>query len=263
MNEVLQAAVAGLALDMGLAVVCWLGSVWRRDASLVDRFWSGLVFGPAIIYAAFVVGEGARAAALLAGGSIWAIRLGAYVTWRNWGHGEDRRYQAIRERNQPGFEWKSLYLVFCLQAVLAWIVSWPFLAGIAGPRPVSIVDLAGLALALFGVVFEAVADAQLACFKSDLAHRGKVMDGGLWRYSRHPNYFGEACVWWGFSLVGWSASGLAGLASLASALVMTVLLLKVSGVTLLEKDIGRRRPEYRGYVDRTNAFWPGPPRRRA
>jgi len=191
---------------------------------------------------------------------LWAVRLAAYVSWRNWGHGEDRRYQAIRARNGPSFPLTSLFYVFFLQAMLAWLVSLPFLAVLARPGAWSALDAIGAAIAGLGFVFEAVGDQQLAAFKGDPANRGKVMDRGVWRYSRHPNYFGECCVWWGFFLMAVPAGGWW---SIVSPLVMTGLLLKVSGVALLEKDIGERRPAYRDYIARTNAFFPGPPKKAA
>ena len=198
---------------------------------------------------------------MLALGSAWALRLALFITWRNWGHGEERRYQAIRERNQPGYRFKSLYLVFLLQAVLAWVVSAPFLPGVAAAPPLNVLDCVGFALAAFGIVFEAIGDAQMARFKADPGHKGQVMDRGLWRYTRHPNYFGEACIWWGLWLAALAGAGWAGAWSIVSPLLMTVLLLKVSGVKLLEKDIAERRPAYRDYIARTNAFVPGPVRR--
>ena len=150
--------------------------------------------------------------------------------------------------------------MFGLQAVLAWIVSLSLFAGFTGPVPLGWLDIIGLAIAAAGILIEAVADAQLARFKANPASKGQVMDRGLWRYSRHPNYFGEFCVWWGFFLIGLSAGGLAAGWTLVSPLLMSVLLLKVSGVALLEADIGSRRPAYRDYVARTNAFFPGPPK---
>ena len=130
-----------------------------------------------------------------------------------------------------------------------------------GSNPFGWLDAAGLALATFGIVFEAVGDAQMARFKADTANRGQVMDRGLWRYTRHPNYFGEACLWWGLWCVALGGSGWGGAWTMVSPLLMTVLLLRVSGVTLQEKDITERRPAYRDYIARTNAFVPGPPRR--
>ncbi|HEY2188831.1 MAG TPA: DUF1295 domain-containing protein [Caldimonas sp.] len=254
MSPVFGAAGLGLATSAVLAFVTWLASVRQRDASLVDRVWSLLVALPFVADAAVLGWHAPRATVVALLLAVWAVRLAAYLTWRNWGHGEDRRYQAIRARNEPNFALKSLVLVFLLQALLAWIVSLPLLAVLAEPRPWSLLDSAGAAVVAFGIVFEAVGDQQLARFKDDPASRGRVLDRGLWRYSRHPNYFGEFCVWWGFFLMALPA----GWWSVASPLVMSVLLLKVSGVVLLEQDIGERRPAYRDYVARTNAFFPGP-----
>ena len=189
--------------------------------------------------------------------AIWALRLAIYIAARNWGHPEDYRYQAIRRRNDPGFTFKSLYLVFFLQAGLAWVISLPLLGAILGTAPLGWLDVAGVLLWLLGFVFEAGGDWQLARFKADPANRGKVMDRGFWRYTRHPNYFGDFSVWWGFFLIGLSAGAWW---ALPGPLLMSVLLLRVSGVALLEKSIGKRRPGYEDYVRRTNAFFPWLPK---
>jgi len=147
--------------------------------------------------------------------------------------------------------------VFSLQAVLAAIVSLPLLASLASARPINLLDVLGAAAFITGMLFESVSDWQLARFKADARNRGHVLDTGLWRYTRHPNYFGEFCVWWGFYLM---ALGAGGWWTILSPMLMSLLLLKVSGVVLLEKDIGERRPPYRAYVARTNAFFPGPTR---
>ncbi|HEY1313230.1 MAG TPA: DUF1295 domain-containing protein, partial [Steroidobacteraceae bacterium] len=190
--------------------------------------------------------------------TVWALRLSFYITVRNWGHGEDRRYVAIRARNEPNFPLKSLYLVFALQAGLAWIISLPLLAGILSDAPWGAFDVLGAAFWVVGFSFEAGGDWQLARFKSDPANHGQVMDRGFWRFTRHPNYFGDFCVWWGFYLIAASAGAWW---SIIAPLLMSVLLMRVSGVTLLEKDIGERRPKYADYVRRTNAFFPGLPKR--
>ncbi len=257
----LHAAWAGLAASVALAVATWVASVVRHDVSLVDRTWSLMVTVPACVYAVELPATGPAADRLpwvLVLMAAWALRLAYYVTRRNWGHGEDRRYQAIRDRNQPNFAFKSLYLVFALQAVLAWWVSAPALAAFGGERAFGVFDIIGLAIGFGGLAIEATADAQMARFKADPKHHGQVMDRGLWRYSRHPNYFGECCVWWGLGCVALASGG--GVWAFVSPLIMTVLLLKVSGVSLLEKDIVERRPAYRDYIARTNAFIPGPPR---
>jgi len=253
--------LAGLALIVGLALLTWLASLRQRDASLADRAWPAFIGGSALAYAALLPASGARSLCMMVLAVAWALRLGLYITLRNRGHGEDRRYQQMRERNQPHFGLKSLYLVFGLQAVLGWIVTAPLLAGMAGMRPFGGLDAAGASLAAFGIFFEAIADAQMARFKSRPAQSARVMDSGLWRYSRHPNYFGEACVWWGLWLMALSGAGWAGAWSVISPALMTLLLLRVSGVSLLEQDIGERRPAYQAYIARTNAFIPGPPRK--
>ncbi len=247
----------GLIAMLGFGT--WLASLARKDVSLVDRVWSVFIVGGGFSYALAWPALTDRALWMLAIGVAWALRLAIYITVRNWGHGEDRRYREIRARNDPGFAFKSLYLVFALQAVLALIVSTPFLAGAIGGRPMGWLDGLGLSVAAFGVVFEGVADWQMSRFKADPASRGQVMDRGLWGTTRHPNYFGECCVWWGLFLVA-LASG-EGVWTVVSPLLITVLLLKVSGVTLLEKDMAERRPAYREYMQRTNAFFPGWPRR--
>lgn len=250
-------ASAGLGASAAIAVLAWLASLPKRDASLVDRVWSLMVGGAGVAFALALPAPAGRGLAMLALAALWALRLAAYITWRNRGHGEDRRYQAIRARNEPHFAVKSLYLVFLLQGVLAWVVALPLLAGLAGPAGWGWLDGLGLVLALAGLACEALADAQLARFKSDPAQRGGVMDRGLWRYSRHPNYFGECCVWWGLGLMALAAGAWW---ALVSPLLMTLLLLKVSGVALLERDIGQRRPGYADYMVRTQAFVPGRPR---
>ncbi|MFL6699446.1 MAG: DUF1295 domain-containing protein [Vitreoscilla sp.] len=261
-STLLPVALCGLALIAVLGLGTWIASVVRHDASLVDRMWSLMIAGPALVYAGQTSWTSPRAIAVQVLVLAWGLRLSAYITWRNWGHGEDRRYQAIRQRNQPHFALKSLVLVFALQMVLAWIVSAPTLAALAGDRRFGALDAAGLVVALVGFLFEAIGDAQMAAFKREVANRGRVMDRGLWRYTRHPNYFGEACFWWGIWLIALAAGGLGAAWTVLSPLLMTVLLLKVSGVAMLEKDIGERRPAYREYIARTNAFIPGPPRRK-
>ena len=222
-----SAALAGLAFTVGALLVTWVASLVRRDASLVDRVWSLAIVGAGWTFFLQTPDAGPRPLWMLVLGSLWALRLSLFITWRNWGHGEDRRYQQIRERNQPNFAVKSLYLVFLLQAVLAWVVASPFLAALGVHPPWGVLDVAGLALAAFGIVFEAIGDAQMARFKADPAHQGQVMDRGLWRYTRHPNYFGEACVWWGLWLVALGGAGWGAAWSVVSPLLMTVLLLKV------------------------------------
>jgi len=252
-----DAWLSGLAVMMAAAGLTWLASVAMRNVTIVDSLWSLLFVLGAWTYARVVDLPGPRVTLLLVLVTAWGLRLALYLSWRNLGHEEDRRYQAIRRRNEPNFAFKSLYLVFGLQAVLAWVISLPLVGAVAVPGPLGPLDYLGAALCVVGLVFEAGGDWQLARFKRDPANAGKVMDRGLWRYTRHPNYFGDFCVWWGFYAI---ALGAGAWWSFVGPLLMTYLLLKVSGVRLLERDIGRRRPEYAEYVRRTNAFFPGPPK---
>jgi steroid 5-alpha reductase family enzyme len=253
----LSAYLLGFAVMLGLAAVTWLVSLVKRDVSIVDSMWSIFFLAAALVYAGAHPEVLPRNALVLVLVVVWALRLAGYLTWRNWGEPEDHRYQKIRANNQPHFALKSLYLIFGLQAALAWVVSLPLLAAIASSRPLGLFDYAGAALAVFGILFETIGDWQLARFKANSANRGRVLDTGLWRYTRHPNYFGECCVWWGFYLIALSAGGWW---SVVAPLLMTLLLLKVSGVAMLERDIGERRPAYRDYIACTNALLPGPPR---
>ncbi|MBS0342874.1 MAG: DUF1295 domain-containing protein [Proteobacteria bacterium] len=261
MTEPILCAFSGLAASVFLALLAWLSSLHLHDASIVDPFWPCMIFAAGLAYAGCLPPSGERGILTLLLALAWALRLGGHLAWRRRAHpGEDRRYQAIRARHEPGFGFKSLYLVFGLQAVLAWCVSMPLGVAWAAHRPWHLPDLVGASLAAFGLIFEAVADAQLAAFRCNPAAAGQVMDRGLWRYSRHPNYFGEACFWWGLGMLAVSGSGWAGAWSLLSPLLMTVLLLKVSGVGLLEADLLERRGQaYRDYVARTPAFFPGRP----
>jgi steroid 5-alpha reductase family enzyme len=246
--------VLGLPAMLAAGLLAWVIASARRNVGLVDIFWSLFFLVAALTYASGVGHLGTRAVLVLALVTAWALRLAIYLALRNWSKPEDHRYLAIRARNEPGFAMKSLYLVFGLQVALAWIISLPLAAAITSKSAFGALDAAGLALSVFGIAYESVADIQLAAFKSRLANSGKVMDLGLWRYSRHPNYFGECCVWWGFYLIALSAGAWW---CLFSPLLMTTLLLKVSGVALLEETIGERRPAYRDYIARTNAFLPG------
>jgi steroid 5-alpha reductase family enzyme len=240
-----------------LALIAWGIATARRNVGLVDIFWPLFFLSALTVYAATSAELTARALLMLALVAAWSLRLSIYLAARNWNAPEDHRYRAIRDRNEPAFAWKSLYLVFGLQATLAWLISAPLAAAVGSESPLGALDLAGAVLAVLGIGIEAVADAQLARFRSDPANAGRVMDRGLWRYSRHPNYFGEFLVWWGLFAIALSTGAWW---TVFAPLLMTVLLLKVSGVALLEKDIGARRPAYREYVARTNAFFPGPPR---
>ncbi len=247
----------GLMVLLVFAAAGWSLSLPLRNVSIVDTMWSLMFLLASITYAMAHVAPGPRAWLVIGLVSLWSIRLAAFIGWRNFGKDEDFRYQKIRANNEPGFAVKSVYLVFGLQAGLAWVISLPLLAAINSTTPLGWLDALGVMLWFIGLVFEAGGDWQLSRFKGDPVNRGKVLNTGLWRYTRHPNYFGDFCVWWGFFLIALSSGAWW---SVVGPLVMSILLLKVSGVALLEKDIGDRRPDYNAYIQRTNAFFPGPPR---
>ncbi len=241
---------------IALAVLGWLISLPRRNVDHVDTLWSLMFLLAFVLYAGFPP-ETVRGRLVFVLVLLWSLRLSIFITARNWGHEEDRRYQAIRARNQPNFAVSSVYRVFIFQAVLAWIISLPLYGAAQGSSPLGPLDYAGLALWVIGFAFEAGGDWQLSRFKRDPANAGKVMDRGFWRFTRHPNYFGDFCVWWGFYLIAVSAGAWW---SIIGPLIMSWLLLKISGVALLEKDIAERRPAYAEYIRRTNAFFPGWPK---
>ncbi len=265
----LMASLLALLILLCVATVAWGVSYLKKDVSIVDSLWSLFFLLLAMIYAGWISTDSVdetgfftthnalshRAGLVLLLVMIWSIRLSFYITQRNWGKGEDRRYQAIRARNEPNFDVKSLYLIFWLQAGLAWVIAMPLMSAMFSHNPLNWLDLLAFSLWCLGFTFEAVGDWQLAKFKSKASNRNKVMSEGLWKYTRHPNYFGECVLWWGyfcFALAGgWSQFW-----TILSVILMTFLLLKVSGVALLEADLKERRPEYRNYIRKTSAFLP-------
>ncbi|NIP16245.1 MAG: DUF1295 domain-containing protein, partial [Pseudomonadales bacterium] len=232
----MQVALIGLVSVVGLMTLIWLSSIRMRDVSVVDVFW-GLGFVLLAWQYWWLAGAAQTPRALLVPllVTVWGGRLAAYIAWRSRGKGEDYRYAAMRQARGPRFVWISLFSVFWLQAVLLWIVAMPLLQvqRMLEPRTLGLLDAVGLALFAVGLFFESVGDLQMARFRSGPANRGRVMEQGLWRYTRHPNYFGDAMVWWGLSCLAlatprsvWVLTGTA---------LMTWLLMRVSGVTLLEQ----------------------------
>jgi steroid 5-alpha reductase family enzyme len=253
---VIDLFAATLALSLAAQLLLWLVSLPLRNASIVDVWW-GPGFAAIALFACARAPEGHALATLFT--LAWGLRLGAYLLWRNAGHGEDPRYAAMRRHHGARFAWVSLFTVFLLQGLLLWIVSLPVqVAQWGGLRGFGVCELVGTLLFGTGLFFEAVGDWQLARFKADPANAGRVMDRGLWRYTRHPNYFGDFCVWWGLFALALATPR--GWLTLPSPLLMSFLLLRVSGVALLERSIGKRRPGYAEYRRRTSAFFPLPPR---
>ena len=255
----METLLMNLLVIMLVMFALWVIGTVRHDVSIVDPFWgAGFV---TLAWVAWYMNSPAalRVLILVSLTTIWGLRLSLFLLWRNRGEGEDRRYAAMRVQRGRRFWWVSLFTVFLLQAGILWFVSLPIQCAAAlnsTIRP-GWLDAAGIAIWGLGLFFEAVGDWQLARFKMDPNNAGRVIDHGLWRYTRHPNYFGDFCVWWGLYLI--AAAGGASL-TIFSPLLMSCLLLKVSGVSLLERTIADRRPDYVAYMARTNAFFPGPRR---
>jgi steroid 5-alpha reductase family enzyme len=251
--------ITGLIVTV-FAILIWVGSVAVKDASIIDRFW-GIGF-IVVCFASLLQQEtvSSHSILLLLMTTVWGLRLSAHITWRNWGTGEDYRYVAMREKHGNAFAWKSLFTVFLLQGFLTWFISLPLQFAMSAGQETTIggVALSGTALFLIGFAFECIGDWQLARFKAAPENKGKVMDRGLWRYTRHPNYFGDAVLWWGLFLTALPAPGV--VYTLLSPLVMTGFLMNVSGVPLLEKRMAKTRPAYAEYVARTPTFFPWWPR---
>ena len=244
-----------------LMLATWLVSLPLRNASIVDIVW-GIGF-VVVAWTAFLIADGAdpRRWLMAVLTTIWGLRLAFYLAVRNLGKEEDYRYQEMRRRQGDRFAIASLWTVFGLQGALMWVVSLPVQVGQVPATPATLiwVDYVGAAVWLAGLLFESIGDAQLARFKADPSNTGRVMDRGLWRYTRHPNYFGDFLVWWGLYLVA-LATGVAWW-TVIGPIVMSVLLIRVSGKAMLEKTIGKRRPGYEDYVRRTSGFIPTPPKR--
>lgn len=247
------------AVIVAAMLLLWIVATFRRDVSVVDLFWGCGFVLVAWLSALQNAPWSGRVSLLATLTTLWGLRLTWHLARRNHGRPEDPRYAAMRAAHGPRFWWVSLFTVFLLQGVILWFVALPLqVAAVRDvPRGVSVMDVLGSAMFGIGLLFESVGDWQLARFRADPANRGRVLDRGLWRYTRHPNYFGDCCVWWGLYCIS-AATGAAW--TIVSPIVMTLLLLKVSGVALLEQTITDRRPDYAAYQARTNAFLPGPPR---
>jgi len=252
--------LSGLAAVVALFTLLWLASLAVRNSSIVDMWWGPGILLIGVTYKLTNGGAHNRSTMTLVLLTIWAVRLAWHIGARNIGHGEDFRYAKWRQERGASWWWFSYFKVFLLQAVIAWIVAMPLYYAMTAPAPVrfNAWDYAGAILFAIGFFFEAIGDEQLRQFRSKPSNTGRVLDTGLWRYTRHPNYFGEAVLWWGFGLFGLAAGGYAGLIGPA---IITFFLIRVSGVALLEKTLRETKPDYARYVERTSAFLPTPPRR--
>lgn len=250
----------GLGTILAASTLAWMLSVRLRDASIADVCW-GLGFvllawlycllSPALTPRSWLV------AALI---TLWGVRLSAHIFRRNHGKGEDPRYQAMRAPHGRAFWWRSLFTVFWLQGALLWFVALPLLVAVRATQPAALTAVDGLGVLFFavGLAFEVVGDSQLESFRAEPSNRGQVLDRGLWRYTRHPNYFGDATVWWGLYAIAASTPG--GWLTVLSPALMTLLLMRVSGVTLLEDSLKVSKPGYQAYIASTSPFFPWFPR---
>ncbi len=258
--ELLPLMGLNLAVAILVMILVWAVSVKLRDASIVDIAWGGN--GALLALLTFILTDGPLPRRLLITtiAASWGIRLALYIGRRQAARSEDFRYAAWRkEQGAKAFPLWSLHRIFLLQGVLNWAIAAPVQVAqtLPGPANLTLLDWAGLMVWGLGYLIEVAADRQLKDFLSDPENRGKVMDRGLWRYSRHPNYFGESLIWWGIFLV--AAAVPWGWVTLFSPLLMTYFLLEVSGVPMLEEALAQRREGYRAYMERTSAFIPWPP----
>jgi steroid 5-alpha reductase family enzyme len=246
---------------LGLMTALWLLSLLLKDSSIVDIFWgTGFVITAWIYFYLTPDGFAARKWLIVILTTIWGLRLTIYILLRNWGHGEDYRYQKWRQEAGNNWWWRSFFKVFLLQGTLMWIISVPLLAAQSSPIPTRLIWLDYLGALLWGIgfIFEAGGDWQLALFRANPDNQGKLLNTGLWRYTRHPNYFGDAAQWWSFYLIAAAAGGFW---TIFSPIIMTLLLRRVSGVTMLEKSLKDSKPGYKEYIETTNAFIPWFPRK--
>jgi steroid 5-alpha reductase family enzyme len=245
----------GIILIISILTGLWLVSLILKDASIIDSFW-GLGFIALAWFYHFRLTDNLniRSLVLCILTTLWGVRLAVHIFTRNHGKGEDYRYQAFRAEHGKNFWWISYFRVFLLQGFLLWIIAVPLLIGqISSENNLQVFDYLGITLWIIGFMFEALGDYQLVQFKKNPENKGKVMDVGLWKYTRHPNYFGDALLWWGYFCFTFSVGGYW---TIFSPILMTFLLMRVSGVALLEQKLVETKPAYKEYVEKTSAFFP-------
>ena len=241
-----------LFINVLFAYFGWLISLKKNNVTHVDTMW-GLFFILNALYFYTAFTPSLRATLVLLLVFLWGVRLAVYLTIRNWGKSEDARYLKIRKNNEPNFRYKSAYIIFGLQSILSWVVGSILFIAIENDQPLIWLDILGFSLVLFGIIYESIADYQLMLFKSDIKNHGKLLQLGLWKFSRHPNYFGELLVWWGFFITT-LVTGIH--FNLIGPLLMTFLILKFSGVTLLEANLNKKFDGYDTYKKKVNTLIP-------
>ncbi|MFA5972393.1 MAG: DUF1295 domain-containing protein [Lentimicrobiaceae bacterium] len=243
-----------------MMTLLWLTSIMIKNVSIVDLFWGIGFVVASVVYFIYTEGFEIRKILLMTMVTIWGLRLSIYLAWRNLGKGEDFRYQKFRKDfGEHRYWWYSFFSVFLLQGVLMWLISVPLLgAQFYTGTHLGILDYIGIIFWIIGMVFEAGGDFQLARFKADPSNKGKVLNTGLWHYTRHPNYFGDAAVWLGYGFICLSAGSYI---PVLGTVLMTALIIKVSGVALLEKTLKETKPQYKEYIEKTSAFIPWFPKK--
>jgi steroid 5-alpha reductase family enzyme len=257
----LQIYIQAFFVIMIMMTILWLISVIIKNASIVDIFWGFGFVVISVFYFLNTDGNNLRKIIILSLTAIWGLRLSSYIAWRNLGKGEDYRYRNFRKNyGENRYWWVSYFQVFLLQGTLMWLISAPLLGAQFYDQnsQLNIIDYAGMLIWLIGFTFEAGGDFQLAVFKADHSNKGKVLNSGFWRYTRHPNYFGDSAVWWGYGLICIAAGSYI---PVAGSILMTALIIKISGVALLEKSLKEQKPQYRQYIQKTSAFLPWFPKK--
>ena len=244
-----------------LVTLLWIWSIIIKNVSIVDIFWG---FAYVVVNALYVFMSGElnpRKILILVLVSVWGLRLAVYLFFRNFGKGEDFRYKEFRRKyGESRYWWVSYFQTFLLQGSLIMFVSLPLLGISLSSHSgnLNLIDFFGIIIWLIGFAFEAGGDFQLSRFKSDPNNKGKVLDSGFWKYTRHPNYFGDSAVWWGYALISIAAGGYW---QIIGSLAMTLLIINVSGVALLEKSLDKSKPQYNEYIKRTSSFFPWFPKK--
>jgi steroid 5-alpha reductase family enzyme len=261
----IQILLVNAAILIAAIMILWAVSVRIRDVSFIDSFWAfGMVMLAVSTYVQAEDGSPQRKLLILGLTTVWGLRLSIHLFTRWQEEGEDPRYKRIlggaMEKKGWSFAKASLVMVFLMQAPLLFFVCLPAQLGQLAAEPTETGWLAfvGKCLALIGIGFETIGDWQLRRFRADPANAGKVLDTGLWRYTRHPNYFGDTCVWWGIWLIAAEIS--VGLWALPGPILLTWLLTRLSGVPMLEHGLKKKRPGYEDYIRRTSSFIPWPPK---
>jgi steroid 5-alpha reductase family enzyme len=252
----LQIYGQALIVIIALMTILWVISIFIKNVSIVDIFWGTGFVITSVFYFLMTEGFETRKTILMLLVSVWGLRLSIHIGLRNKGKGEDFRYREFRKKyGAHRYWWISFFQTFLLQGLLMWLISAPLLGAQYYPvnHSLGILDFAGILLWITGFIFETFGDLQLAEFRANPGNRGKVLNTGLWKYTRHPNYFGDSAVWWGFGLLSIAGGSFL---PVAGSLLMTGLIIKVSGVALLEKSLVEQKPQYREYIETTSSFFP-------